>query len=501
MGRRGALAVLAGLVGLAMVAALQAQVQAETASTSRSAARPQTAGRFLVDSQGRALITAGVNMVYKLAPYRPDAAGFGADDAAFLQRNGFTAVRLGLIWKAVEPRPGEYDDDYLAHIRATVRTLARHGIRSLLDFHQDLYNERFQGEGAPDWAVIDQGVPNQPQAGFPANYFLNPAMNRAYDHFWNNAAAPDGVGLVDHYAAAWRHVVAFMATTPGLLGIDVFNEPWPGTAYATCIPLGCRSLDAKVQRMSQKVIDAVHTVQPRLPVFYEPTLLFNSGVSTFVRPTGADLGFSFHDYCVSHSLKVQRTDLTGAACNVLNNRVWNGMERQLQLTGATPLLTEFGATTDQTVLADMVNRAATHRVGWTYWAYCGCGDPTTSGPGAEQALVLDPAEPPSGANVETDKLRALAVPHPVAVAGTPTAYSFDRTSSVFSATWSTRRALGNGRFSAGARSTIATPVIEYPRGYTARVVGGSVVSAPNAPRLAVSQSPGAATVTVTVSPR
>ena len=37
----------------------------------------------------------------------------------------------------------------------------------LLDFHQDLFHERFQGEGAPDWAVQDDGLPAEPQLGFP----------------------------------------------------------------------------------------------------------------------------------------------------------------------------------------------------------------------------------------------------------------------------------------------------------------------------------------------
>ena len=36
-----------------------------------------------------------------------------------------------MIWKAVEPEPGVYDDGYLRHIAASVRTLARHGIFSL----------------------------------------------------------------------------------------------------------------------------------------------------------------------------------------------------------------------------------------------------------------------------------------------------------------------------------------------------------------------------------
>ena len=133
---------------------------------------------------GRVLVLHGVNMVYKRPPYAPDKIDFDRDDARFLARNGFRTVRLGLIWKAVEPRPGKYDDRYLARIARTAEILADEGIWTMLDFHQDLYNERFQGEGAPDWAVLDGGLPAEPQLGFPFNYFAMPALNLAFDNFW-----------------------------------------------------------------------------------------------------------------------------------------------------------------------------------------------------------------------------------------------------------------------------------------------------------------------------
>src|ERR1700736_6283157 len=141
------------------------------------------AGRWITDTGGRVVVVHGINMVYKLPPYYPAAVGFGDDDAAFLRRIGFNAVRGGVIWKALEPRPGVYDDAYLAQIAGTVATLTRHGIVALLDFHQDMYNERFQGEGAPDWAVQDDGLPAFPQYGFPGNYLLMAALQHALDHF------------------------------------------------------------------------------------------------------------------------------------------------------------------------------------------------------------------------------------------------------------------------------------------------------------------------------
>jgi endoglycosylceramidase len=126
-------------------------------------------GRWITDASGRVVIVHGINMVYKLPPYDPAAAGFGDDDAAFLSRIGFNAVRVGVIWKALEPSPGVYNDDYLAQIMSTVKTLARHGVLSVLDFHQDLLNERFQGEGIPDWAVQDGSLPNPCRPGVRAS--------------------------------------------------------------------------------------------------------------------------------------------------------------------------------------------------------------------------------------------------------------------------------------------------------------------------------------------
>src|SRR4030088_2421106 len=70
-------------------------------------------GRWITDAAGRVVIVHGINMVYKLPPYYPAAAGFGDDDAVFLARIGFNAVRVGVIWEAVEPSPGVYDHAYL----------------------------------------------------------------------------------------------------------------------------------------------------------------------------------------------------------------------------------------------------------------------------------------------------------------------------------------------------------------------------------------------------
>ena len=170
----------------------------------------------------------GSNEVYKLAPYEPSASGFSDDDAAFLQENGFNAVRLGVIWSAVEPEPGVYDDSYLASIQQTIQMLHEHGIYVILDMHQDGYSTVFGGEGAPTWATQDGGLAN-PSLPFPLQYFFNPAEAHAWDAFWSNSDAPNGIGLENNYAQMLEHVANYFNGNPDVAGIEIMNEPSPGS--------------------------------------------------------------------------------------------------------------------------------------------------------------------------------------------------------------------------------------------------------------------------------
>jgi endoglycosylceramidase len=163
---------------------------------------------------------------------------------------------------------------------------------------------------------------------------------------------------------------------------------------------------------------------------------------------------------------------------------------------------EFGATGDPAVLAAMLERADRHMVGWQFWHFCGCEDPTTTGPGDEQALVRDPARAPEGPNIDRGKLVQLARPYPRVVAGTPLGWSLR--DGVFRARWSTAR-VGAGaagrRFGPRAATELAVPRRRFPRGYVARVRGGRVVSRAGARVLRVRAREGARQVRVTVQGR
>jgi endoglycosylceramidase len=473
---------------LAAIAAGGMTGVAPAAVSAASTSRIGHAGRWITDAAGRVLVLHGLNMVYKVPPYYPSAAGFGSDDAAFLQQLGFNVVRVGVIWKALEPKPGVYDDRYLKHIVDTVRTLAKHGLLSLLDFHQDLYNERFQGEGAPDWAVQDDGLSN-PRNGFPLNYASNPALERALDHFWDNSPGPGGVGLQDRYAAAWQHVAQRFRAVPGVLGYELLNEPSAGAQFISCLaPSGCPAFDAQLTAFNRRVAKAIRAVDRRNVIFYEPAVGFDFGATTRVGALGrGPAGFAFHDYCLNASPNGCPSEPLGFA-NALGH---------VAQTREALILTEFGSNRFPADLTGIVSLADRDMVPWIEWSYCPCHDPTGATP---DPLVVDPAKPPVGSNRGLFAMSILVEPFPQAIAGTPLAWSYDSRTRTFQLRYSTIRADGRGRFSAAAVTEIATPRFIYGRRYAVQVQGGAIVSQTGAAVLAIRACGGARRISVKVLP-
>jgi endoglycosylceramidase len=488
-------AALALLLSLAMAAGAAAKPQPPLAHE----------GRWFTDAQGRVVILHGLNMVYKVGSYAPADSGFGANDAKWLRKHGFNTIRLGIIYKGLEPEAPaktgapEYEESYIRSLAKTESVLAKHRIFTLLDFHQDLYNERFQGEGWPDWQVVDDGVPAEPQQGFPANYIVNGGLQRAFDNFWANTEV-EGRGLQDAYADAWRHVAQRFRKAPYVVGYDILNEPWPGSAFNSdnCLnPAGCATFDeTTLGPFNERVIDAIRQVDPETLIFYEPLVTFDFSADSKLPDTGdAAAGFSFHDYCLPGALGGPGS---GPSCEPLEDTVFANADKQSDETGDVPFLTEFGATDDLDTIGRIIRLADDHMTSWQYWHYCGCDDPTTQGPGV-QALVLDARKRPHGSNVNRQKLKVLARPYPRAVAGTPQSFSFDRDQSRFDLTYSTVTP-GGGKLPRKHLTEVFIPKIQYPFGYRVEADGASVVSKPNARVLKLRRLPKSGEVTVAVTP-
>jgi endoglycosylceramidase len=463
------------LLGLALIAACS-----DSRAPGSSAATFAHAGRWLTDEQGRVVILHGLNWMDKTAPYLPSAIGLDGDDADFLRDQGFNAVRFGWMLTGLEPRPGEYSDTYLEALVRETRVLTSRGIAVLIDLHQDQYNERFHGQGFPDWAVLDDGLPANPDRGFPGNYFSNPALWRTFENFWANRPAPDGVGVQDHVAEAWRRLAERFRGEPGVIGFDVMNEPFVGSVFISCTkPQGCAAFEREeLAPFFRRVLAAVRSVDPDRLVFYEPVSIFNP--PTHLGPIGdGDTGFSFHVYAGDE------------------DALFSNADREAASDGGVPLLTEFGSTAHTDAIVRVAGIADRYRIGWLEWTYFSNGVTDTAG---TPSLVLDPRLPPGGSNVDPDQLEALARPYPQAIAGTPLEFGFDPQTRAFHLVYSTARADGGDKFQDDTETVIAVPSAQYPTGYAVEVDGGAVRSSPDDGLLRVVACPSAMQVMVRVAP-
>ncbi|HVT20487.1 MAG TPA: cellulase family glycosylhydrolase [Mycobacteriales bacterium] len=454
------------------------------------------AGRWLTDAHGRVLVVHGINVSMKGALSQSQAYKFGTDDAAFLAQNGFNAVRLTVERYDIEPSPGHFDAAYLTFIRNTVKLLDAHGIMTLIDFHQDEFGTVFRDNGYPSWMTQTGGLPNVTSVGFPFQYLANPALNHAFDNLWNNGKDSRGVSMWADDAEILARAVAALSSTRGVLGFEIINEPWPGTQYAGCFVLlvGCPGFDqGKFSKYYAAMDKAIRAKDSRHLVFFEPLVSFNYGIPTSVTPPPGDsnVAFSFHDYPVCSVADDAGLPLSvGPACGVESKLAINNAVGFATQHGTGLLETEFGATTKP---APITNAAAAYdaaMVPWMFWSY-----QEVVGLGHDGAFTSPPSK-----TLNRAVLASLARPYPQLIAGTPQGWGYDPKTRVLTATYSTARADGSGRFGANAISQFAMPARAYPHGYAVSVTGGQVVSGEKSPLLLITANPRAKHVSVRVAP-
>lgn len=182
-----------------------------------------------IDEHGRERIFNGVNLVFK-GTYdektgKTDYFAVNWDEDMFrgLAEKGINLVRMGLVWRAIEPNPGEYNNEYLDFMEKYFDLCGKYGIYVYLDMHQDCYH------GMPDWAMVtDSYKRRKPKFTWAEGYFIDRAVHRAFDNFWANTPVC-GKGLQDHFADMWKYVAERFKDKENLFGFDILNEPFPGT--------------------------------------------------------------------------------------------------------------------------------------------------------------------------------------------------------------------------------------------------------------------------------
>lgn len=235
-------------------------------------AEADPAGGRIVDAKGREVILRGVNVNAHAEYWQygafPTVFPFGGEDADRIAGIGWNVVRLLVSWSRVEPSPGEYDEAYLRTVEKTITLLAKHGVYTIVDLHQDAWGPSlaappgtvctppsapaFGWDGAPAWATL---------AGDASRCFnglreLSPAVLAAWAAFLDDAPGPGGVGIRTRYVSMLHHVAWRFGALRAVAGWDLTNEPNAFTdvqlaqlaaLYAEAIP-AIRSGEAAAKR-------------------------------------------------------------------------------------------------------------------------------------------------------------------------------------------------------------------------------------------------------------
>ncbi|ADB48806.1 cellulase family glycosylhydrolase [Conexibacter woesei] len=443
------------------------------------------ADRYITYPDGRVFTPHGFNAVTTLPPLHP--AFLGRDDARLLADLGFTGIRFGFEPEALEPDIGNVDMEYLGKFADYDRLLGSYGIGTFMVLNQDNYSRRcpliagLVGDGFPDWMLTPRTT---------TGVLTHEQCMAAWDSFHENAPAADGVGLRDHFVRWWEIAAERFKSHRNIIGYNVVNEPRQTTPE-------------RIRTLYQQTNAAIRRIDGDHLLFLEdePASQYSPLPLPLRRADLGAVGYSDHNYCIETLFSTFYDAPIGDEmidrCIGLNQRQLDQVIDYVGRERFPYYLGEFSATDElreQTALVDAADRAFAP---WAVYAYNAQLD--GSGP-QQQRFLIDEQKPASLANAKPAKVDALVVPYPMAIAGTPQRWSFDRSTRVAQLTYSTQRA-GGGSFAGEPKTVVFIPRAKYPTGYSVTVRGGKVTSDPTSPWLQVAADGGASDVSVTVTPR
>jgi endoglycosylceramidase len=441
---------------------------AATAPDAAPDAGPQgwhVAGGFLRDAAGRAMIVRGANVSGKNKT--PPWFDFqGPSDFARMRVDwGMNGVRFLVEWAAIEPEEGQYDEAYLDAVAQRIEWAEEADLYVVVDMHEDVYGEGFAsggGDGAPAWTCDSYAgfTPTTPWA----IEALEPQVTACVDQFWHSTE------LQAHYAEAWRRVAERLSGFDHVVGFDVMNEPFWGTApILTFEP-------TLLEPFYEMVVPIVRTAAPGWVAFIEPSSSRNLGGTThLVPPSFANYVYAPHSYDTGAESGngFNPMDAPGIESNIA------ALAAEAQMLGAALWLGEYGDTdTDPQIAAYMgATCAATGAVaaGSTYWDYTmgGYGMLDVDG-GEAQPLVS-----------------TIVQPYAERVAGDPLGWTWDAATATFTLTY-------HPNASIVAPTLVSIPSRLYPAGYTFECGGCTAKS--QGGELVVTAPPSADPAVLTVHP-
>jgi endoglycosylceramidase len=503
-------------------------------------------GKYLTDPDGNVVILRGYNLCSKTAQ-SPEELGFGIENVKFLRECGVTVVRLGVPWANTQPYllyvDGvlQYNMQFLASIKRTIKLLSEFGIYTLVDFHQDAYSTPW-GFGAPSWALVAGGT-NTPNFPWPINTFggntgdtlymipdpdsdprgspvptpIETDLNAAFDAFWTNKPVSSVTinqetgkvfTLWEAYGGMLKFVSNYLSDQQGnILGYDPINEPEPGAQWVegyvppTVPPAeggnffdfanGFPDFDSTYLGpfYQQCAIPSLRAGHPEAMIWFEPNIYFDYNAPSNIPDLTAagNVGFNFHNYDAASRFKAPITNALDyqSAYNV-------------------PLLcSEFGGTVKTSHIQTVADLNDTNMLSSIFWAWFNNAQfnfaPASTTEATDPRLmgvVQDMWQDLVPTNVNQRFLDILTRVYPRVVAGTP--QSFSSQNGTFILTYSTQ--LPNGQTATG-ETVIVVPAASYPdpNDFNVSAPGANVVNKSGGIVEIVADSPPPPTITVTIS--
>lgn len=393
-------------------------------------------GFWIKDFYGRVIILRGVQIIKRRPPY---LSWHTRDDILRLKSWGFNVVRFGIVWAAIESEPGKYNDEFLEEVRDRIRWIGEAGAWVILDMHQDLFSEKYGGDGAPEWACIDGGVEYEFKEPWFSNYYQE-AVKRAFDNFWD-----DKEGVQTKFMEMWAYVVGRLKNEPNLIGYDLINEPWCGSRCG-------REFDRKIlQPFYERLIRMLKEIDPSRLYFFEPTPLKDMGIRAYFEKMPLDgIVYAPHFY----DPKVVAMGVYDGDISRVEGMMEETWEEEVMLMGIPWLVGEYGYMLDfipENALEYMKDTLDLHdkfMIGSIYWAY-----DKDEGQGI---LWVD--------GTEKEVLNVLSRTYPQYIQGEPQKFKFDISTGEFSLVYKRDPQIS-------MPTEIFVPQRHYPRGFTVSCSG------------------------------
>lgn len=322
--------------------------------------------KFLRDEYGRILILHGVN-VSNFSKHSGEPSGYfnrnkgdtcwqRPEDFTRARNWGFNAVRHIWSWETLEPTQGTFNDYYIDRKLKRIRWMATESLYVIVDLHQDIYAQKFCGNGFPEWMIRDEGK-EFGGCRDPWNLaYLDTAVLTTWDNFWNNDT------LQDKYIEMIDHVFSLVDTIPNVLGIDVMNEPFPD--------MSGKFERKKLTRLYKRIYEMRKEKGYKKLIFFEPWMSTSAGIGTCLREFGDEGIIYFPHY---YDMAIDAKKPYGTANKLYMDRAVPAKVYEAEYFGAPIFFGEFGVTSAtegyMNYLKDLLNVFDKYRCGWFYWSY------------------------------------------------------------------------------------------------------------------------------------